>query len=85
MTADEYINNNTQSHWLLIKGVGGYEDCVLTEIAFKAIEMARKEERDKAMYSFKKILNQCTDCKDSCSAKCGKECLENKFKEFLNK
>lgn len=53
--------------------------------AYKAVKMARDEERENAIFAFSEVWNKCEGCKDAMTAKCGKKCLENKFKELLNK
>jgi hypothetical protein len=55
------------------------------EDIIKAVEMARKEEKEKAISAFSKVLSECggCDCKDACSVKCGNDCLIEKFTELI--
>ena len=76
MAAEEYIKDNTfqteEDSW----------DVVEVEYVYEAIEMARKEEREKAMDAFDKVLSNMT-YHISRGEDYGN--IYQKFKELLNK
>ena len=79
MTAEDYLRDREQEN----KRFFGTEMLNIGE-AYKALKMARNEEREKALMAYQKMVSICQNCKDVCSHKCGTDCLVNKFKELLN-
>lgn len=80
MTTGDYLRLKEQEN----KRMFGSEGLNIGE-AYKAVKMAREEERENAICAFNEVWNKCEGCKDAMTAKCGKKCFENKFKELLNK
>ena len=53
--------------------------------AKQAIYIARREEREKSVEAFKKVISECgSKCERTCSYFCNDECLIEKFEELLN-
>ena len=83
MTTGDYLRLKEQEN----KRMFGSEGLNIGE-AYKAVKMAREEERENAICAFNEVWNKCEGCegcKDAMTAKCGKKCFEKKFKELLNK
>lgn len=88
MKAEDYIKRSEFSNGFIDNSFNGQLDraVVASSTAMNAIQMARKEEREKAIEAFREVsTNECCNCKDACSVRCGTDCLLNKLKELLNK
>ena len=46
-------------------------------------ELARKEEREKAVAALRQVIAWCGECENKCYTSCGDECLIDKFNELL--
>ena len=77
MTAEEYLKSNKFQK----PGYAGYY--VALYDAREAVKMARREERERALTAYQKMLSICPKCTKACSPKCGTDCLIGKFKELL--
>ena len=83
MTAEEYIKNYDTKYCHV-------RDRFLANIniicfACHAAYLARKEEREKALLAFSEVSKYCEKCNKKCSSDCSISCLEDKFKELINK
>ena len=83
MTAEEYIKNYDTKYCHV-------RDRFLANIniicfACHAAYLARKEEREKAIKAFSKVSKECEKCDKKCSSDFSVSCLEDKFKELINK
>ena len=79
MKAEDYLRAREQEN----KRFFGSEGLNIGE-AYQAVNMAREEDRKKAICFFEEVLNKCDGCKDSMSAKCGKDCLIRRLKELVS-
>ena len=77
MTAEEYVNNFNVSYFT--------DSADLKMLALVAVGLAREEEREKALLAFSEVSKYCEKCDNKCSIECGDTCLEDKFKELINK
>ena len=80
MTAEEYIQS--ESTTFESPNIDSTSKIVETFIAKKAIEMARKEEREKAIEAFKEL--QCYCGKDMDCYFCSCRCNLSKFRKIIN-
>ena len=77
MTAEEYVNNFNVSYFT--------DSADVKMLALVAVGLAREEEREKALLAFSEVSKYCEKCDNKCSIECGDTCLEDKFKELINK
>jgi len=80
MTAEEYIQS--ESTTFESPNIDSTSKIVETFIAKKAIEIARKEEREKAIEAFKEL--QCYCGKDMDCYFCSCRCNLSKFRKIIN-
>ena len=80
MKAEEYLETRRCN-----SAISNKFDICYMDAAYEAIKMAREEEREKAIKALKTVYEDCDKCDKSDSTKCGYECIENKFKELLDK
>jgi hypothetical protein len=80
MIAEDYLRDREQENKRFLGG-----EMLNIGEAYKAVDMARKEEREKALIAYQKMILRCQKCTKACSSQCGTDCLTNKFKELLNK
>ena len=80
MTAEELISE--KCHNLESKLLQGHL-VVIDKVAFEAVELARTEEREKAIDAFKQL--QCYGGKDMDCHYCSCRCNLSKFKKLINK
>ena len=79
MKAEDYLRSREQEN----KRFFGSEGLNIGE-AYQAVNMAREEDRKKAICFFEEVLNKCDGCRHSMSAKCGKDCLIRRLKELVS-
>ena len=83
MTAEEYIKRfNTELCQVRNRQ---WADHNIKALAYRAVEMTHREEREKAMKAFSEVSKECEKCNKKCSVDCSISCLEDKFKELINK
>ena len=79
MKAEELISR--KCHNIESKSLSGHL-VVIDKVAFEAIEMARQEEREKAIEAFKEL--QCYCGKDMDCYFCSCRCNLSKFRKIIN-
>lgn len=73
MTAEDYLRDREQEN----KRFFGSEGLNIGE-AYQAVNMARKEEREKALTAYQNMILRCQKCTKACSFQCSTNCLTNK-------
>ena len=79
MKSETYINQESST----IDTFSGKQKFVSVDVALKAVEMARKEEREKAIKKFREVT--CKMGVDISCDNCSSTCVIYKFKELLDK
>ena len=79
MKSETYINQESST----IDTFSGKQKFVSVDVALKAVEMTRKEEREKAIKKFREVT--CKMGVDISCDNCSSTCVIYKFKELLDK